>query len=124
MQKLALIMAILGVAASTPAQDPSGWLATLPQTKDYVQHRSSSYDRTGGNEDYRQVAPGESLTLLDALHQRWVTLLKALGPADLARTFVHPETGSWTIGRYVAPYSWHGKHHVAHITSLRQRMGW
>jgi len=65
-----------------------------------------------------------SLTLLEALHQRWVTLLKALGPADFARTFIHPESGPWTIGRYVGPYAWHGKHHVAHITSLRQRMGW
>jgi hypothetical protein len=65
-----------------------------------------------------------SLTMLEALHQRWVTLLKALGPADFARTFVHPESGPWTMGKYVALYSWHGKHHVAHITSLRERMGW
>jgi hypothetical protein len=65
-----------------------------------------------------------SLTLLEALHQRWVPLLKALGPADFARTFNHPESGAWTVGKYVALYSWHGKHHVAHISSLRQRMGW
>jgi len=65
-----------------------------------------------------------SLTMLDALHQRWVTLLRALGPVDLGRTFYHPESGSWTIGKYVAPYAWHGRHHVAHITSLRERMGW
>ena len=65
-----------------------------------------------------------SLTMLEALHQRWVTLLKALGPAEFARTFTHPESGPWTLGKYVALYSWHGKHHVAHITSLRERMGW
>jgi len=65
-----------------------------------------------------------SLTMLDALHERWVTLLKALGPADLARPFNHPESGPWTVGKYVALYAWHGKHHVAHITSLRERMGW
>jgi len=65
-----------------------------------------------------------SLAMLEALHQRWVTLLKQLKAADFARTFTHPESGAWTIGRYVASYSWHGKHHVAHITSLRQRMGW
>jgi len=74
--------------------------------------------------DVRDTPLAVSLTLLEALHQRWVTLLKALGPADLARTFVHPESGAWTIGRYVALDAWHGKHHVAHITSLRQRMGW
>ena len=65
-----------------------------------------------------------SPALLEALHQRWVTPLKALGPADFARAFTHPESGPWTIGKYVALYSWHGKHHVAHITGLRERMGW
>ena len=67
---------------------------------------------------------GVSLTMLEALHERWVTLLKALGPADLARTFNHPESGRWTLGKYVALYAWHGKHHVAHVTSLRERMRW
>ena len=47
------------------SQDPSAWLATLPQAKDYVQHRASSYDRTGGNADFRTIAAGETLTLLD-----------------------------------------------------------
>jgi len=65
-----------------------------------------------------------SLTMLEALHQRWVTLLKGLKPAEFARTFAHPESGVWTLGKYIALYSWHGKHHVAHITSLRERMGW
>jgi len=79
MRKLALTVAILGLAVSARAQDLSGWLSTLPQAKDYVQHRSSSYDRTGGNEDYRQVAPGETLTLLDApgpgvVTHVWVTI--------------------------------------------------
>jgi len=65
-----------------------------------------------------------SLTMLEALHERWVTLLKALGPAEFARAFMHPESGPWTLGKYLALYSWHGKHHVAHISSLRERMGW
>ena len=47
------------------AQDPTTWLSTLPQAKEYVQKRSSSYDRSGGNADARSVAPGETLTLLD-----------------------------------------------------------
>ncbi len=74
--------------------------------------------------DVRGTPIDTSLTLLEALHQRWVTLLKALDPADLARTFNHPESGPWTVGKYVALHSWHGKHHVAHITSLRDRTGW
>lgn len=65
-----------------------------------------------------------SLALLENLHLRWVTLLRALTPADFARTFRHPELGQQTLDRYVAMYAWHGKHHVAHITSLRQRNGW
>jgi hypothetical protein len=47
------------------SQDASNRLATLPQPKDYVQHRVSSYDRTGGNADFRTIAPGETLTVLD-----------------------------------------------------------
>ena len=74
--------------------------------------------------DVRGTPIATSLTLLEALHQRWVTLLKALGPPDLARTFNHPESGAWTVGKYAALYSWHGKHHLAHITSLRERMHW
>jgi hypothetical protein len=65
-----------------------------------------------------------SLALLDALHQRWVILLKSLGPADFKRKFNHPELGPQTLDRALAMYAWHGRHHVAHITSLRDRMGW
>jgi hypothetical protein len=61
------------------AQDPSSWLASLPQEKDYVQHRASSYDRSGGNADARAIAPGETLTLLDEagpglVTHVWVTI--------------------------------------------------
>ena len=66
-----------------------------------------------------------SLTLLECLHRRWVLLLRALNPADWARSLRHPEHGR-TIGldEMLALYAWHGQHHVAHITSLRDRMGW
>ena len=70
-------------------------------------------------------APAEvSLALLDALHRRWVLLLEGMGPADFARTLNHPESGIMTLDGVVAMYSWHGRHHTAHITSLRGRMGW
>jgi hypothetical protein len=72
-----------------------------------------------------KTAPVEpSLTLLESLHTRWVTLLKSLQPADWARTFRHPELGVVSLEKNLALYSWHGRHHVAHITSLRERMGW
>ncbi len=65
-----------------------------------------------------------SLTLLEALHKRWVILLKSLTADDLKLTFMHPESGIVTLDRNVALYAWHGRHHIAHITALRQRMGW
>jgi hypothetical protein len=65
-----------------------------------------------------------SLTLLESLHQRWVGLLKSLGPADWGKKFNHPESGPNTLDKALAIYGWHGRHHVAHITSLRERNGW
>jgi uncharacterized damage-inducible protein DinB len=72
-----------------------------------------------------RTAPVEiSLALLEALHSRWTLLLRSLTPADFARRFRHPELGTVNLDKYLALYAWHGRHHVAHITSLRERMGW
>jgi hypothetical protein len=72
-----------------------------------------------------RTAPIEmSLDLLDSLHKRWVLLLKSLKPSDFSRTFRHPERGIMTLDATLALYAWHCRHHVAHITSLRQRMSW
>ena len=65
-----------------------------------------------------------SLTLLESLHARWVVLLRSLKPEDFQRKWVHPESGPHDVDWLVGLYAWHGKHHVAHITSLRERMGW
>ena len=65
-----------------------------------------------------------SLDLLTLLHRRWVLFLRILGPADFARTVRHPEWGAPTVDFLLAQYAWHGRHHTAHITSLRDRMGW
>jgi len=70
-------------------------------------------------------APTEvSLVLLDCVHQRWMMVLGGLNDADWKRTFRHPELGTMSLEKTLALYSWHGRHHVAHITSLRERMGW
>ncbi len=74
--------------------------------------------------DTRQTPIESSLTLLDCLHQRWVTLLKSIAEGDWQRTFRHPELGVVHLDTNLALYAWHGRHHVAHITGLRQRMGW
>ena len=72
-----------------------------------------------------RTAPIEpSLNLLEGLHHRWVMLLTSLSDEDVKKQFTHPEMGLVSIDQYIALYAWHGKHHVAHITSLRERQGW
>ena len=65
-----------------------------------------------------------SLFLLDGLHRRWVALLRSMSPGDYQRTFTHPERGTMRLDMNLALYAWHCRHHTAHITSLRARMGW
>jgi uncharacterized damage-inducible protein DinB len=74
--------------------------------------------------DTRQTPFEVSLTLLECLHQRLVPLLKSIAEADWQRTFRHPELGPVRLDTHLALYAWHGRHHVAHITNLRDRMGW
>ncbi len=66
----------------------------------------------------------DSLVMLEMLHRRWMVLLRSLSDADWKRAFRHPELGPMTLEKNLALYSWHGRHHVAHITTLRERMGW
>lgn len=75
-------------------------------------------------DDARNAPVDISLDLLESLHRRWVLFLRSLKDQDFARTFNHPELGSVSVEKNVALYAWHGQHHVAHITSLRERMGW
>jgi uncharacterized damage-inducible protein DinB len=65
-----------------------------------------------------------SLSMLDNLHERWVLLLRSLSPEDWTRKFRHPELGTMTLDQNLQLYAWHGRHHAAHITSLRERNGW
>jgi uncharacterized damage-inducible protein DinB len=66
-----------------------------------------------------------SLDLLESLHLRWVLLLRQLTPEHFRRRFMHPEHGRpFELQETLALYAWHGRHHVAHISSLRRRMGW
>jgi len=76
---LLVCFAVLCTAVQLFAQKPTDWLSTLPQPKDYVLKRFSSYDRSGGNADARQIAPGDTLTLLDEsgpgeISHIWVTI--------------------------------------------------
>src|SRR5437588_8426268 len=77
--KKSTLLIVLCVAVSSSAQDPGAWLNSTPQAKDYVQHRASSYDRSGANADFRTIAPGDTLTLVDKsgpglISHIWVTI--------------------------------------------------
>ncbi len=66
-----------------------------------------------------------SLTLLHALHKRWYEVLVNIVESDWSKTVFHPEQKrTMTVWQLLAMYAWHGKHHVAHITALRERKGW
>ena len=72
--------------------------------------------------EIEQTPIEESVHLLEALHKRWVSLLRSLQPADWEKTFIHPESGKvYTLGATVALYAWHGKHHLAHISEFQKR---
>lgn len=65
-----------------------------------------------------------SLALLDSLHARWVALIETFTPDDFGRSFQHPERGRQDLATALGLYAWHSRHHTAHITGLRERMGW
>ena len=75
-------------------------------------------------EDGRINDIGVSLALIEALHVRWGLLLRSMTAEQFERHFIHPESGETPLRRATGIYAWHGKHHTAHITSLRERMGW
>ena len=76
--------------------------------------------------DGRGPLVAESLAFLDALHARWMYMLRAMETSDFARRLIHPDHpgAPMTLDVMLALYAWHGRHHVAHVTALRERMGW
>ena len=62
-----------------------------------------------------------SLDLLDALHRRWVAFLRALPEEQLLKSFLHPEWGAVTIEEALVMYSWHCRHHAAHIANALEK---
>jgi hypothetical protein len=66
-----------------------------------------------------------SLAVLEGVHRRWVALFDSLGADAWQRTYYHPESAAhWPIWKVAGLYAWHSRHHVAHITFLREREGW
>jgi DinB superfamily len=85
-----------------------------------------AYDEKGwANTPETLGPPSLSIDLLTALHAKWVILLKGLTPDDLHKEFTHPDTKKQVaLDRLIATYAWHGEHHLAHITSVKERMKW
>jgi uncharacterized damage-inducible protein DinB len=96
----------------------------LALTEDDPVIKPYAEDRWALLPDARNSPVDVSLQLLESLHLRWVALLESLSEEEWRRTFRHPELGSVSLERNAALYAWHGRHHVAHITALRDRMGW
>ncbi|MBI2421271.1 MAG: putative metal-dependent hydrolase [Candidatus Hydrogenedentes bacterium] len=80
-------------------------------------------ERWAEQQEARTAPIDVSLDLIDALHARWSMALRNMSDPDFNRTFVHPESGLTRLDVNLGIYSWHGRHHVAHITTTREREG-
>lgn len=97
------------------------WALTedTPTIKTYIQ------SKWAGLKEYELLSIDDSLTFLEALHKRLITLLRSLTNDELEREFIHPEMKTKIkLRNNIALYAWHSKHHTAHISSLRERNGW
>jgi hypothetical protein len=113
------------VAHHVPDSHLNAYIRTkLALTEDEPTIKPYAEDRWARLADTQATPVEVSLALLDSLHDRWVRLLRSLQPEDWKRTFRHPDLGPMSLEKNLALYAWHGRHHVAHITSLRERNGW
>jgi uncharacterized damage-inducible protein DinB len=95
------------------------WTEDNPTVKPYFE------DRWAELADSKTLALDTSLALLDALHARWVVLLKSQPIAAYKKTLFHPEANrSIMLEEIVAFYAWHSNHHLAHVTTLCKQKGW
>jgi uncharacterized damage-inducible protein DinB len=93
----------------------------LALTEDEPTIKPYAEDRWAQLADTKSTPVETSLTMLDCLHDRWVRLMRSLSAEEWKRTFRHPDLGTMDLEKTLALYAWHGRHHVAHITALRER---
>ena len=96
----------------------------LALTEDAPKINPNDEARWAELEDARRGVVEPSIKMVDAIHLRWVMLLRTLEDNDWKRVYVHPEMGRVTMAKALDLYAWHTRHHLAHITSLRERMSW
>lgn len=65
-----------------------------------------------------------SLNIIRGVHKRWVRVLEFVSDGDWKKTLRHPEKGEMSLKMLTAHYAWHGNHHLAHITTLKERENW
>ena len=96
----------------------------LAMTEDEPTIKTYEQERWAETIDSRTAPAEVSLALIDGIHARWAIFLRSLAAADFGRKFNHPEHGKMTLERLLGLYAWHGRHHTAHISGLRERSGW
>jgi len=98
------------------------WRLALTETQPTIK----PYDEAAwaNLEDARSAPVEVSLKLLESMHERWARLLRSVKTEQFGRTLLHPEHGVRNLDWLLFLYSWHGKHHTAHITELRKQKGW
>jgi uncharacterized damage-inducible protein DinB len=112
------------VAHHLPDSHLNGYVRfRLALTEDEPTIRPYAEERWAELADAKGADVALSLELLAALHRRWVLLLRELSDAQWKRKLNHPDSGIMDLERMLALYAWHGRHHVAHVTSARRRLG-
>ncbi|MGH8542608.1 MAG: YfiT family bacillithiol transferase [Gammaproteobacteria bacterium] len=96
----------------------------LGLTEDTPAIKTYEEKRWAATPEARTAPIAMSLDLLTALHERWVALLNGMTAEEFGRAIAHPEWGRPTLDSMLALYAWHGRHHTAHVTALRDREGW
>ena len=95
-----------------------------PMTEDKPTLYPYDQDKWSELEDAQNGPLAPSLLILEGIHQRLTTLLRSLDEADFEKRFIHPDWGDHSYDYVLQMYSWHSRHHVAHITALRERKEW
>lgn len=93
-------------------------------TEDNAVMRTTDINRWSNLNDSVQGDIDPSLNLFESVQQRWSILLKGLSLSEFERTILHPSGEHRALWRLLGVYAWHGEHHTAHITALRDRQGW
>jgi hypothetical protein len=137
----AAVEGLLPVQLDTPYR-PEGWTARQvvhhladSQLNWYVRTRLALTEDEPEVSPYDEVAWAEhpdarigpvepSLALFESLYRRWIDLFESLTEPEWRCALVHRERGVFHLDQTVAMHAWHGRHHTAHITELRRRMGW